>query len=66
MAAALDALATIGRRRGRRTLAVLGEMRELGEQADAEHRAVGRYAAEAGIDVVLAVGAPAAGIAVGA
>nr|WP_240641164.1 UDP-N-acetylmuramoyl-tripeptide--D-alanyl-D-alanine ligase [Nocardioides ferulae] len=66
MAAALDALATIGGRRGRRTLAVLGEMRELGEHAHAEHQAVGRYAAQTGVGAVVAVGAAAAGIAEGA
>ncbi|HQR25789.1 MAG TPA: UDP-N-acetylmuramoyl-tripeptide--D-alanyl-D-alanine ligase [Nocardioides sp.] len=56
MAAALDTLTTIGRRAGRRTLAVLGEMRELGADAPAEHRGVGRHAAEAGVDVVVTVG----------
>jgi UDP-N-acetylmuramoyl-tripeptide--D-alanyl-D-alanine ligase len=59
MAAALDTLAEIGRRSGRRTVAVLGEMLELGESAATEHTAVGSYAATLGVDVLLVVGAPA-------
>jgi UDP-N-acetylmuramoyl-tripeptide--D-alanyl-D-alanine ligase len=66
MAAAIDALTAIGRRRSRRTVAVLGEMKELGAGADAAHRDVGRVAAEAGVDLVVAVGPPAYGIADGA
>jgi UDP-N-acetylmuramoyl-tripeptide--D-alanyl-D-alanine ligase len=66
MAAALDALVAIGVRRESRTVAVLGEMLELGAVHDGEHERVGRYAAEIGVDVVVAVGDPAAGIARGA
>ena len=66
MAAAIDALTTIGERRKRRTVAVLGEMRELGADAHASHVEVGTVAAGAGIDVVIAVGEPAAGIVEGA
>ena len=66
MAAAIDALVAIGERRGARTLAVLGVMLELGESSDADHRQVGRYAAERGVDVVVAVAGDAAGIAAGA
>ena len=66
MAAALDALVAIGARRGARTIAVLGEMLELGPSHEEEHEGVGRYAAERGVDVVLAVGESAAGIAAGA
>ena len=63
MRAALDALATIGADpEVRRTVAVLGEMRELGESAPAEHRAIGEYAAELGVDEVVTVGEPARGI----
>ena len=66
MTAAIEALVAIGSRRGRRTVAVLGEMKELGEAAAADHRAVGRVAALAGVDVVVAVDEPARGIAEGA
>jgi UDP-N-acetylmuramoyl-tripeptide--D-alanyl-D-alanine ligase len=66
MVAALDALASIGARRGSRKVAVLGEMLELGAAHDREHERIGRYAAERGIDVVVAVGDRAAGIARGA
>jgi UDP-N-acetylmuramoyl-tripeptide--D-alanyl-D-alanine ligase len=66
MVAALDALAGIGARRGRRTVAVLGEMKELGDGAVESHREVGRAAAELGIDVLVVVGDEAVGIADGA
>jgi UDP-N-acetylmuramoyl-tripeptide--D-alanyl-D-alanine ligase len=66
MAAALDALAAIGGRAGRRTVAVLGEMLELGESASTDHLEVGAHAARLGIDVVLTVGDAAAEIAAGA
>jgi UDP-N-acetylmuramoyl-tripeptide--D-alanyl-D-alanine ligase len=42
---------------GRRTIAVLGEMRELGPLAEEAHRAVGRIAAELGITVLVTIGA---------
>lgn len=60
--AALErALRSLGRDRGhRRRIAVLGEMLELGARGPALHRACGRLAAEAGFDVLLAVGGPAA------
>jgi UDP-N-acetylmuramoyl-tripeptide--D-alanyl-D-alanine ligase len=63
MAAALDALAGVGRDR---MVAVLGEMLELGDGSHAAHVEVGRLAAELGVDRVVAVGAGAAGIAEGA
>ncbi|MGZ6744380.1 MAG: UDP-N-acetylmuramoyl-tripeptide--D-alanyl-D-alanine ligase [Nocardioides sp.] len=66
MTAAVDALQAIGERRSRRTVAVLGEMRELGAESGEAHVGVGRHAAEAGVDVVVAVGDAAAGIADGA
>jgi UDP-N-acetylmuramoyl-tripeptide--D-alanyl-D-alanine ligase len=66
MRAALETLAGIGRRTGRRTVAVLGEMRELGESSAEEHRAVGRLTADLGIDEVVVVGEGARAIADGA
>lgn len=56
MRAALETLAGIGRRTARRTVAVLGEMRELGEAGEEEHRKIGRRATELGIDEVIVVG----------
>jgi UDP-N-acetylmuramoyl-tripeptide--D-alanyl-D-alanine ligase len=66
MVAAVDALVTIGASRHARTVAVLGVMLELGAAHDAEHERIGRHAAERGVDVVVAVGPDAAGIAAGA
>jgi UDP-N-acetylmuramoyl-tripeptide--D-alanyl-D-alanine ligase len=61
--AALEALRTIGRARGRRTVAVLGQMLELGSEHEAGHRSVGADAVRLGIDVVVVVGEEAAPIA---
>ena len=66
MAAALDALAAIGRRGGRRTVAVLGEMLELGESSADDHAEVGEHAAGLGVDVLVTVGDIAEAIAAGA
>ena len=54
--AALATLVDLGRARPGRTVAVLGEMRELGAGSAAAHAAVGAAARDAGVDVVLAVG----------
>ncbi|MFC8348272.1 UDP-N-acetylmuramoyl-tripeptide--D-alanyl-D-alanine ligase [Streptomyces sp. NPDC057280] len=62
MRAALDALAAV---EGGRRIAVLGAMLELGDASEAEHRAVGAYAA-ARADVVAVVGEAARPIAAGA
>ena len=54
MLAALKALAVMGE--GRRTWAVLGEMRELGEQSTSDHEVLGRLAVRLGVSRVVAVG----------
>ncbi len=66
MAAAIDAATEIGSHRAGRTVAVLGEMLELGDGGAAAHREVGRHAAEAGIDWLVVVGEAAAPMAEGA
>jgi UDP-N-acetylmuramoyl-tripeptide--D-alanyl-D-alanine ligase len=55
MRAALQTLATIGRR-GHRTLAVLGSMAELGEISDQEHRSLGLLLVRYNIDKLIVVG----------
>jgi UDP-N-acetylmuramoyl-tripeptide--D-alanyl-D-alanine ligase len=54
MKAALRALVAIGK--GRRTWAVLGKMAELGDEALAEHDAVGRLAVRLNVSKLVAVG----------
>jgi UDP-N-acetylmuramoyl-tripeptide--D-alanyl-D-alanine ligase len=54
MRAALDHLVQLAA--GRRTVAVLGDMAELGSYSDEGHRDVGRAVAELGIDEVVAIG----------
>ncbi|MGY1593745.1 UDP-N-acetylmuramoyl-tripeptide--D-alanyl-D-alanine ligase [Geodermatophilus sp. SYSU D00708] len=60
------ALAALTRLPGRRRIAVLGAMAELGPGADGEHERLGRDAVAAGVDLVVAVGPDAVGIARGA
>jgi UDP-N-acetylmuramoyl-tripeptide--D-alanyl-D-alanine ligase len=66
MRAALDSLVAIGRGRSGRRIAVLGEMKELGDERDGSHRGVGAYAARDGVDVLVTVGQVAALMAEGA
>jgi UDP-N-acetylmuramoyl-tripeptide--D-alanyl-D-alanine ligase len=54
MRAALEHL--VSRANGRRRVAVLGEMAELGEEAPAYHREIGALVRELGIEHVIAVG----------
>jgi UDP-N-acetylmuramoyl-tripeptide--D-alanyl-D-alanine ligase len=65
MAAALKTLAQI-RRPGERTIAVLGEMAELGEYSAEEHDRIGRLAVRLNIDRLLVVGSAARHIHLGA
>ena len=62
--AALEALVALAGER--RSWAVVGEMLELGDAADAEHEAVGRLAAALGVDRLVVVGAGAHGVHAGA
>lgn len=64
MSAALEALATMAGTR--RKVAILGPMLELGPQAPAAHRAVGRESVEHGVGTLLVVGDLAAEIGAGA
>jgi UDP-N-acetylmuramoyl-tripeptide--D-alanyl-D-alanine ligase len=53
MKAAIDVLTAT---KGFRKIAILADMFELGENSDAFHAEVGRYAAESGLDLLIAVG----------
>jgi UDP-N-acetylmuramoyl-tripeptide--D-alanyl-D-alanine ligase len=65
MRAALQTLAQLGKG-GRRTIAVLGEMAELGSQSREQHDAIGRIVVRLNIDHLVVVGAPAKLIHMGA
>jgi UDP-N-acetylmuramoyl-tripeptide--D-alanyl-D-alanine ligase len=54
MRAALSTLAEVGA--GRRLVAVLGEMKELGDLAEEEHRALGNAIADAGVALAIGCG----------
>ena len=56
MAAAIDALVGIARSRGGRAIAVLGEMRELGDDSERAHADLGRLCAAHGVAHLLGVG----------
>jgi len=56
MRAALDHLVTLG---ADRSVAVLGEMGELGSGSAGYHREVGEYARSVGVELVIGVGLPA-------
>jgi len=64
--AALKSLAAIGRSRGARTWAVLGEMLELGDSSSDEHDAIGRLAVRLDVNRLLVVGEGAKPIHLGA
>ena len=66
MIAACDVLEEYSRNTERRSIAVLGDMLELGTDSPALHRQVGAYVASKGIDRLYTVGRGAVQIAVGA
>jgi UDP-N-acetylmuramoyl-tripeptide--D-alanyl-D-alanine ligase len=66
MTAALQALVALTGSRGGRSWAVLGEMRELGDDTPTLHAGVGRLAAELGVDHLVVVGDVASAIGTGA
>lgn len=66
MIAAVDVLCQYAASTGRRSVAVLGDMLELGSESPALHRSVGAYLAEKKIDRLFTVGKNASQIAVGA
>jgi UDP-N-acetylmuramoyl-tripeptide--D-alanyl-D-alanine ligase len=66
MRAALTTLVELGRRRGSRTVAVLGEMGELGPTSPDKHDELGRLAASLGVSLLVVVGDGARRIHLGA
>jgi UDP-N-acetylmuramoyl-tripeptide--D-alanyl-D-alanine ligase len=58
MAAAVDALASLGREGSGRRFAVLGPMAELGPHAAGEHQRLGKLVAVADVELLVAVSAP--------
>jgi UDP-N-acetylmuramoyl-tripeptide--D-alanyl-D-alanine ligase len=54
--AAMQTLAQLGRQTGRRTVAIIGEMAELGKYSNEEHDKLGRLAVRLNIDLLIAVG----------
>lgn len=64
MRSAIDML--MAQKIGGRRIAVLGDMRELGDGAQKMHTDVGRYAAEAGVDMIFTLGELGENIARGA
>lgn len=66
MKAALQTLAQLGRQTGKKTVAVMGEMAELGEFSVHEHDAIGRIAVRLNLGQVVVVGKAAKLIHMGA
>ncbi len=66
MNAALEVLSDYCQRTGRRSVAVLGDMLELGSQSGALHRRVGAHLSYLGIDRLVAIGKGGYQIAIGA
>ncbi|MFE2764669.1 UDP-N-acetylmuramoyl-tripeptide--D-alanyl-D-alanine ligase [Streptomyces albidoflavus] len=58
---ALEALTSMAGGAEQRSVAVLGQMNELGDDARTAHEAIGRHAAARGIDMIILVGGDEAG-----
>lgn len=54
MVAAIDTLKILGK--GKRKIAILADMLEQGEESQNLHKNLGKYVAESGVDVLLAIG----------
>ncbi len=65
-ASVMSAIDTLKNTEGGRKIAIIGDMYELGSQAEEAHEEVGRYAADKPLDLVIAVGKLAKGYAEGA
>jgi UDP-N-acetylmuramoyl-tripeptide--D-alanyl-D-alanine ligase len=59
MRAALQTLAELGRQTGKKTVAVIGEMAELGQFSSSEHDAIGRMVVRLNLGQLVVVGAGA-------
>lgn len=66
MRAAIDVMQTLAEARGARMCAVLGDMRELGENSEQFHREIGAYYAEKGGKLLFTVGPLAKNMAIAA
>ncbi len=66
MRAAADVLSILGKKKGARTVAMLGDMLELGEGSDGHHRAIGEYMVKSGISLLFTLGKNAKGYVEGA
>jgi len=66
MKAAVQTLAELGRQTGKKTVAVIGEMAELGEYSVAEHDAIGRLVVRLNLGQLVVIGAGAKMVHMGA
>ncbi len=65
-ASVMSAITTLANTEGKRKIAIIGDMYELGSETEAAHAEVGRFAGRTGLDYVIAVGEFAKGYAEGA
>ncbi len=66
MKASIEVLCELSRQRGGRKMALLGDMRELGEKTQTLHEKIGEYVAEKKLDKLFTYGLAASSIAKGA